>query len=35
MQFIQNRAAMADIELGGVTIPKGSIVVLLLAAAQP
>jgi cytochrome P450 len=34
VQFIQNRAAMADIELDGVIIPKGSTVVLLLAAAN-
>jgi cytochrome P450 len=34
MQFIQNRAAMADIELSGVIIPKGSTVILLFAAAN-
>jgi cytochrome P450 len=34
VQFLENRAAMADIELGGMTIPKGSTVVLLLAAAN-
>jgi cytochrome P450 len=32
--FIQNRAAIADIELSGVIIPKGSTVILLLAAAN-
>jgi cytochrome P450 len=34
VQFLQNRTAMADIELGGVVIPAGSTVVLLLAAAN-
>jgi cytochrome P450 len=34
VQFVQNRTTMADIELGGVIIPKGSTVVLLLAAAN-
>jgi cytochrome P450 len=34
VQYLPNRIAMADIEIGGTTIPKGSRVVLLLAAAS-
>jgi Cytochrome P450 len=34
VQYLPNRVAGADIEIGGTTIPKGSRVVLLLAAAS-
>jgi cytochrome P450 len=34
VQYLPNRVAMTDIDVGGTTIPKGSRVVLLLAAAS-
>jgi cytochrome P450 len=34
VQYLPNRAALADIEIGGTAIPKGARVVLLLAAAS-
>jgi cytochrome P450 len=34
VQYLPNRSAVADIEVGGTTIPKGSRVVLLLASAS-
>jgi cytochrome P450 len=34
VQYLPNRIAIADIDIGGTTIPKGSRVVLLLAAAS-
>jgi cytochrome P450 len=34
VQYLPNRVAIADIDIGGTTIPKGSRVVLLLAAAS-
>ncbi len=34
VQFIQSRVALSDVELGGVNIPAGSTIVLVLAAAN-